>query len=638
MRPVTLRTATLLLVVTCLTGIGARAGSAHADEQPIFVHEIPDAATYSRYAKTIEADELGKFLIDLQSGQILFFDVNLFALHRDFVFKAVLHREMTPEEIHEYNRNYHADKPRFILGYLAHHLKTNTWDFSFWEGDLIRPDAIRKVRARLAQSFFVKDLPWRPESTLQVALLPELRDLPTITNDKLYKDVAYQAFNKGTAIGKLRIVPPGTPYESLTFARDEIVILQESYPDLPPVAGILSTTFATPLSHVNLRARTWNVPNAGFKRAATAYAALDGKMVYLEVRDVDHTLRAATAAELAAHDAAQHAARVVHVPKVDLDATDLRPLAQMRAVDSRIYGSKAANLGEIVHGHLANVNVPDGFGIPFSAYRDHMKKNHLDAEVDAFLHDPRFANDAAWRKQAAETLRVHILAAPIDPALLDAVAAKVDHDLHGAGVFVRSSTNSEDLQGFNGAGLYAHVPNVKGKAALADAIRTVWASLWNYHAVEERELFGIDEHAVYVGVFVQIGIDATAAGVLVTRNLFDPTNEHSYTINAKHGLGLRVVGGTTVPEQVVYDIRVPGSKVISRSDDPTQLVFDAAGGLKEIPADRGQPVLTEPHARALALAVKSFVPLFSPDYPLDVEWVLQGEKIWIVQARPFMER
>jgi hypothetical protein len=630
-----MRSLVLNLAALCLVAVAA---AARADEQPIFVHEIPDAKTYARYAKVVEADELGKFLIDLQSDQILFFDVNLFALHRDFVFKAVLHREMTPEEIHEYNRNYHADKPRFILGYLAHHLKTDTWDFSFWEGDKIRPDQIRQVRARLAKTFFVKELPWRPESTMQEALLPELRDMPTVTNDKLYKDVPYQAFNRGTAVGKLRIVPAGTPYESLTFARDEIVVLQESYPDLPPVAGILSTTFATPLSHVNLRARTWNVPNAGYKRAATDYAALDGKIVYLEVRDVDHTLRAATAAEIAAADAAHQAARKVRVPRANLEVTELRPLATMRAADASIYGAKAANLGEIVHAKIATVNVPDGFGIPFSAYRDHMRRNHLDAEVDAFLKDPRFPTDAAWRKQASEKLRARIAAAPIDPKLLDAVAARVDGDLKGAGVFVRSSTNAEDLEGFNGAGLYDTVPNVKGKAQLADAIRTVWASLWSFHAIEERELFGIDEHTVFAGVFVQVGIDATAAGVLVTRDLYDPTDDHSYTINAKRGLGLRVVGGTTIPEQVIYDIRFPGAKVISRSDDATQLVFDAAGGLKEIPAKRGEPVLTEAHARDLSRAVKTIVPLFSAAYPLDVEWVLQGEKIWIVQARPFMER
>ena len=58
--------------------------------------------------------------------------------------------------------------------------------------------------------------------------------------------------------------------------------------------------------------------------------------------------------------------------------------------------------------------------------------------------------------------------------------------LGGKGVFVRSSTNAEDLPGFNGAGLYDTVANVRGKAALGEAVKQVWASLWNLRAVEER--------------------------------------------------------------------------------------------------------------------------------------------------------
>ena len=45
-------------------------------------------------------------------------------------------------------------------------------------------------------------------------------------------------------------------------------------------------------------------------------------------------------------------------------------------------------------------------------------------------------------------------------------------------MFVRSSTNSEDLPGFNGAGLYDTLPNVVGKKAIGEALKGVWASVW----------------------------------------------------------------------------------------------------------------------------------------------------------------
>src|SRR5262249_49172215 len=157
--------------------------------------------------------------------------------------------------------------------------------FSFWEDDEILPKDIRRVREKLQKTFFKKDILWRPDSPMQEKKLAELKDIPSITNDKIYKSASYQSFNNGKAVGKLPGVPPGTKMEDLVFARAEIVILQEIYPDIPPVSGILATVFSTPLSHVNLRAREWEIPNAGLRDAAKRYGALDGKMVFFEVKD-----------------------------------------------------------------------------------------------------------------------------------------------------------------------------------------------------------------------------------------------------------------------------------------------------------------------------------------------------------------
>ena len=67
------------------------------------------------------------------------------------------------------------------------------------------------------------------------------------------------------------------------------------------------------------------------------------------------------------------------------------------------------------------------------------------------------------------------------------------------------------------------------------------------------DLFGIDHKQVFGGVLVQVGVNASAAGVLVTKNLWDLTDDHSFTINAKFGLGMRVVEGQKMPEQIIFD-------------------------------------------------------------------------------------
>jgi phosphoenolpyruvate synthase/pyruvate phosphate dikinase len=266
-----------------------------------------------------------------------------------------------------------------------------------------------------------------------------------------------------------------------------------------------------------------------------------------------------------------------------------------------------------------------------------MEKNGLDKKVEAMLADKKFLTDAAWRKQALEDLRKAIKDAPIDADTLDTIYKRVRIKLGGKGVFVRSSSNSEDLPGFNGAGLYDTTGNVRGKKALGEALKVTWASIWNLRAVDERSAFGIDHRQVYMGVLIQVGVSATAAGVLVTKNLWDPRDDHSFTINSKWGLGERVVQGQKMPEQIVFDPTNDGTKIISRADDPVMLVFDEKGGIKELPVPEGAGViLTEERAKKLSQMVQKFIPVFTHGQPLDVEWVLEGETVWIVQARPFV--
>ncbi len=619
------------LVIACVAQ--ARA----AGEQRAWVKDVPNLETWKRYSKTVGSDEFGKAVIDVKTNEIYYIDVNIFNIHADFVLGVLLKQPWTAANVREYNKNYERVKPRFILCYLTHHLKIDKWTFSFWEGDKIGPDDVMRVKTRFEQTFFKKDLPYRPDSPMQQAVAADVkkRGLKTITNDEIYKAASFQAFNKGRTVGKLRIVPVGTPFESLTFERTDIVLLQESYPDITPVAGIIATQFSTPLSHVNLRAGAWRIPNAGDKKAREKFGKLDGKVVYYEVTDTAITLREATDAEIKELEKKIFSARHVDLPEADITTTHLAMLTRIRAKDVLRYGTKTSNLGEIVTANLG-VRVPDGFGVPFFYYAQHMRKNGLDTQVEALLSNPKF-KDGEWRRTALEQLRASIVEAPIDPEMLDMIYKRVRIKLGGKGVFVRSSSNSEDLPGFNGAGLYDTVGNVVGRQALGNALKKVWASLWNLRAVDERSAFGIDHRQAYMAVLVQVGVNATAAGVLVTKNLWDPGDDHSFTINSKWGLGERVVQGQKMPEQIIFDPTNDGTKIISRADDPVMLVFDEHGGMKELPVPAGAGViLSEERAKKLSTMVEKFMPVFTHGQPLDVEWVLEGEDVWIVQARPYV--
>jgi hypothetical protein len=609
-------------------------------QTPVWQNEIRDLPTWQHLSKLERDAEFSKFVLDLKSDHMYFFDANEFKLHIDFGLNVLLHQERTPANIKSFNRNYGRDKPQFILGYLTHYPKLDLWTFSFWEGDAISARDVARAYDALQKTFFVKNMVFRPDSMSQEIMAKGLPlNIKIVTNDKIYNVLPFQSFQTGKATGILRIIPAGTACDLFNFQISDIALLDEVCVDINPVAGIITTKFSTPLAHVNLRASAWGIPNAGDKHAAEKYAALKDKIVTYEVTEQNLSLRLANEEEKKFFEEKDNYRRKIQLPQANLENKSLRPLSEIEAGDVYIYGSKTSNLGEIASHQISKVNVPRGFGVPFYYYVNHIKTNNqIKNLIDSILDDSRFKSDLDWQRTQLEGLRKAIIDAPMDPQDFQLIVEAWHKQLGGKGVFVRSSTNAEDLKNFNGAGLYDTVPNVISEAGLENAIKKVWASLWNAHAVAEREFAGIDERQVYSAVLIQTGIDATAAGVLLTIDIWGH-NPHTFTINAKWGLGIRVVEGTNIPEQVLYDSSNKGTRIISRSSESTMLVFDELSGVKEVPVSKGDTILSEMRAARLGEAVMQIIPLFSSggeETPLDVEWLLEGEKIWIVQARPYV--
>src|SRR6185503_14921981 len=75
----------------------------------------------------------------------------------------------------------------------------------------------------------------------------------------------YQPLNLGSGIGQLRIVDRLT--DETVIDRNQIVIFNEVPIHLTPLSGIITTEPASPLSHVNMLAKAWSIPNAAIKNA-----------------------------------------------------------------------------------------------------------------------------------------------------------------------------------------------------------------------------------------------------------------------------------------------------------------------------------------------------------------------------------
>lgn len=594
---------------------------------------IRSRAEFDALARTTETPDAVPhvlFLIDRRGHNRLYYiNSRRYKFHSDFVNGTYLSLERGQTF---FENNYLKPNHRFILGTIAYRAPVRRWTFEFWEGDPIAADQIRLTSQLINASFFQR-VAFKPNSLRQEEAAAGIPGLERVLERDIAADPEYQPLNLARAVGRLHIVPEMN--ERLRIGPDEILVLTEVPVTLPSVAGIITARPATPLSHINLLAASWGIPNAYVKDAQARLRPYDGQWVFFEAKRGSYTVRRATPEELRAFHQKVAARRRIMTPRGDLSVRRLVDLRRQRASAVVVCGAKSANLGEVIHGRIPDVRVPGGFTLPFFYYHQFMTANGLEQALPAMLKEERFTQDPAYRRERLAALRERIQRGQIDGAVRAAVLRRAHARFPGKGLFVRSSTNSEDLPNFIGAGLYTTVPNVRGDDQLLQAIRTVWASVWNFEAYEARERAGIDHLKVYMATLVQEGINADSAGVMITTDPYDRENRDAIYISAKRGLGIKVVEGKKVAEQLLFSPRTNAVQVLTRSAEDSLLRFDDRGGVTEVPITRGRAVLTDAVVHRLARAALRLKRFFG-GRDQDIEWAYRDGRIYIVQSRPYI--
>lgn len=145
----------------------------------------------------------------------------------------------------------------------------------------------------------------------------------------------------------------------------------------------------------------------------------------------------------------------------------------------------------------------------------------------------------------------------------------------------RSSTNSEDLQGFSGAGLYESCTHKSSEGKLSKSIKQVWAGAWTYRAYQEREFYRIDHLKASMAVLIHPNYKKELSnGVAVTKNIYDInyrgfyvnvqieedmiTNPDAESIPEEFLISVKGLGDRYEVEYIRYSNRVPdGYKIVS---------------------------------------------------------------------------
>jgi pyruvate,water dikinase len=321
--------------------------------------------------------------------------------------------------------------------------------------------------------------------------------------------------------------------------------------------------------------------------------------------------------------------------------------------DVPLVGGKNASLGELYRElSRAGVRVPNGFAITADGYRHFMRATGLAATVDSLTAGLQPGNlaDLAERGLA---IRQAILAAHLPDDLQEAIAAAYAQLGEGAAidVAVRSSATAEDLPDASFAGQQETYLNVRGQAALVEACRRAFASLFTDRAMSYRADKGFDQVPIALSVGVQrmVRSDCATSGVMFTLDTESGFRD-VILINASYGLGEPIVQGSVTPDE--YCVFKPtlrqGFRPILLKTVGTKefkLVYDEGGsrGVKTVPvaaSDRTRAALDDDEILTLArwgCAIEDhYSRVRGTPTPMDIEWAKDGltGELFIVQARP----
>ena len=299
---------------------------------------------------------------------------------------------------------------------------------------------------------------------------------------------------------------------------------------------------------------------------------------------------------------------------------------QIHKDDVLIAGGKGANLGEMT---AAGINVPKGFVITADAYREFLKENHIDEFIAHGLKQAH--TDEHTLSAVAAEFREKITAGHFPAELEKEIRAKYAELGESKRVAVRSSATAEDLPDASFAGQQETYLNVQGINDVLLQIRNCYASLWGERAVSYRLNQGYDQSAVAIAVVIQKMVESEKAGVLFTVNPVT-YNKDEMQINASYGLGESVVSGRVTADS--YIVNKNGAiREVSIGSKETQIVY-ADKHTKEEPVSpekRAARALNDTEIAGLVQAGLKIEKHYG--MPMDIEWAIQNNEIYIVQAR-----
>ncbi len=327
----------------------------------------------------------------------------------------------------------------------------------------------------------------------------------------------------------------------------------------------------------------------------------------------------------------------------------------LRMTDVESVGGKNASLGEMIS-QLAHVGVrvPGGFATTAQAYRDFLSYSDGGpslADRIAERLSKLDIDDVRALAAAGAEIRQWIIDTPFQPRLQKEIDEfyhrLVDDSASEVSFAVRSSATAEDLPDASFAGQQETFLNVVGIDNVLEAIKHVFASLYNDRAISYRVHKGFthSEVALSAGIQRMVRSDLGAAGVMFTIDTESGFQDVVF-ITSSYGLGETVVQGAVNPDEfyVHKPMLAAGKLPIIRRNIGSKLIkMEFTGETKAGRSVRTVDVPIEMRNRyslndAEIAELATYAVTIEKHYgrPMDIEWGKDGRdgKLYILQARP----
>ncbi len=297
-------------------------------------------------------------------------------------------------------------------------------------------------------------------------------------------------------------------------------------------------------------------------------------------------------------------------------------------------GGKGANLGEMLK---ADLPVPEAFILTSEAYWLFLEEGGIKDEVLKIVNKVDVKNDKNLNevsKKIREIFSKTKIPWDLEIDILNAYK-RMNKESGDEVTFVavRSSATAEDLPEASFAGQQETFLNVHSEKELLRRVKDCWSSLFTPRAIYYRERQGFEHDQVALAVVVQKMVNSEVSGVMFTS---DPvTGEPTVVIEGGFGLGEAIVGGQIIPD--TYKVEQKTMKIVFKNIAKQTWMYtkDRSGKTVQVDLDPDlqnvQKLSDENIKRTVEIGIK--IEEFY-DEPMDVEWCLEDNEIYIVQARP----